>query len=51
MAFVTGQMMLALSGWISWMMAIVSLGVLLKYPNHSLWLMLVGAIVGWSLSL
>ena len=51
MAFVTGQMMLALSGWISWVIAIASLGVLLKYPNHSLWLMLVGAIVGWSLSL
>ena len=51
MAFVTGQMMLALSGWISWVIAIASLGVLLKYPNHSLWLMMVGAIVGWGLSL
>ena len=51
MAFVTVQMMLALSGWISWVIAITSLGVLLKVPNYSLWLMLVGAIVGWSLEL
>ena len=51
MAFVTGQMMLALSGWIGWAIAIASLSVLLKYPNASLWLMLAGAIVGWGLDL
>lgn len=51
MAFVTGRMILDLSGWISWGMAIASLGMLLKYPNQSLWLMLIGAIVGWGLNL
>lgn len=51
MAFVTGQLGMALSGWISWVIVIVSLGVLLKYPNYSLWLMLAGAIVGWGLNL
>ena len=51
MAFVTGQLGMALSGWISWVIVVVSLGVLWKYPNYSLWLMLAGAIVGWGLNL
>ncbi len=51
MAFVTVQMLLALSGWISWVIAVTSFSVLLKVPNASLWLMLAGAIVGWGLDL
>jgi chromate transporter len=47
MAFVVGQLGLSLANWPVRGMAIGSLLVLLRWPNVSWWLMLVGAIVGW----
>jgi chromate transporter len=47
MAFVVGQLGLSLASWPVRGMAIGSLLILLKWPNISLWLMLVGAITGW----
>jgi chromate transporter len=47
MAFVVGQLGLSLASWPVRLMAIGSLLILLKWPNISLWLMLVGAILGW----
>jgi chromate transporter len=51
MAFVTGQLGFGLGNWTARGMAIGSFLLLLRWPNTSLWLMLVGAVTGYFLNL